>query len=219
MSANVVDARYFRAWILKLDCSCSNAGSNLTVEVKIWVVCASFLSTKWEQNYHTVVGRSIWFETFKASETQWSIVVVQSLSHVQLCNPTDCSTPGFPVLHYLPGFAQIHVHWVSDAIEPSHLLLPFSFCCHSFPASGSFPMSRLFASGGQNIRSFSFIINPSSEYPGLIFFRIDSFDLLAVQGTLKSLLQHQNSKASILQCSTFFMVQLSHPCVTTGQKP
>ena len=68
-----------------------------------------------------------------------------------LCDPMDCSTPGFLVLHYLPEFAQIHVHWVSDAIPPSHLLSPhFSFCLQSFPASGSFPMSQLFTSGGQS---------------------------------------------------------------------
>ena len=83
-----------------------------------------------------------------------------------LCNSMDWNTPGFPVLHYLPEFAQTHVHWVGDAIQPSQLLLPpFSSCLQSFPASGSFPMSWLFASGGQ---SFSFSISPSSEYSGLI---------------------------------------------------
>ena len=78
-------------------------------------------------------------------------------------------------------------------------------------------MSQFFASGGQCIGSFSFIVSPSSEYSGLISFRIDWFDLLAVQGTLKSLLQHHSSKASILRCSVFFMVQLSHPYMTTGK--
>ena len=78
-------------------------------------------------------------------------------------------------------------------------------------------MSQFFASGGQCIGSFSFIISPSSEYSGLISFRIDWFDLLAVQGTLKSLLQHHSSKTSILRCSAFFMVQLSHPYMTTGK--
>ena len=70
-----------------------------------------------------------------------------------LCDPTDCSTPGFPVLHYLPKFVQTHVHCVSDAIQPSHSVSSFSFFPQSFPASGSFPMSRLFASGGQSIRA------------------------------------------------------------------
>ena len=87
-------------------------------------------------------------------------------------------------------------------------VIPFSSCLQSFPASGSFLMSRLFASGGSNYWNFSFIVSPSNEYSGLFSFRIDWFDLLAVQGTLKSLLQH-NSKASFLWRSAFFMVQLS----------
>ena len=97
---------------------------------------------------------------------------------------------------------------------------PFSSCLQSLPASGSFSMSQLFAWGGQSIqsiKSFSFIISPSNEYPGLISFRMDWLDLLAVQGTLKSLLQHHSSKASILLCSALFTVQLSHPYMTTGK--
>ena len=86
----------------------------------------------------------------------------------------------------------------------------FSFCLHSFPASGFFfPLSQLFTSVGQRIGSFSFSISPSNEYSELISFRIDSFDLLAIQWTLKSLLQHHSLKASILQCSPLFMVQLA----------
>ena len=96
-------------------------------------------------------------------------------------------------------------------------VVPFSSCLQSFPASGSFPVSQLFASGGQSIGSFSFSISPSSEYSGLISFRMDWLDLPAVQGTLKSLLQHNSSKASILQHSAFFIVQLSHPYMTTGK--
>ena len=92
----------------------------------------------------------------------------------------------------------------------------FSFCLQSFLASQSFPVSWLFASGGQNIWSFS--ISPSNDYSGLISFRIDWFDLLAVQGTLKSLAQH-NFKASILQSSAFFMIQLSHFCTWLLEKP
>ena len=107
---------------------------------------------------------------------------------------------GFPVLHYLPEFPQICIH-------------------QSFPASESFQMSWLFPSGGERIGASASSISPSNEYPGLISFMIDWFDLLVVQGTLKSLLQHQNSKASIFQHWAFFMVQLSHPCMTTGQKP
>ena len=89
---------------------------------------------------------------------------------------------------------------------------PFSLCLQFFPASGSFPMSRLFISGGH---SFSISISPSNEYSGLISYGIDWFDLLTVQGTLKSLLQHHSSKASLLWPSAFFMVQLSHPYMTT----
>ena len=133
------------------------------------------------------------------------------------CDPMDCSTPGFPVLHYLPEFAQTHVHWVGDAIQSSHsqlpllLLLLLQYC----PASGSFPMSWLFVSSGQSIRTSA---SASNEYSGLISFIIDWLDLLAVQGTLKSLLQHHSSKVLILWHSAFFMVQLSH-CTWVLEKP
>ena len=103
--------------------------------------------------------------------------------------------------------------WCHPTISSS--VNPFSSCPQSFPASGSFPVSQLFASSGQSIEVFSFSISPSNEYSGLISFRIDCFDLLAVQRTLKSLLQHHSSKASILQGSDFLMVQLSHPYITT----
>ena len=127
-----------------------------------------------------------------------------------LCNPMDCSTPGFPVLHYLPEFAQTHVHWVGDVIQPSH---PLS--SPSLPAFNLSQQQGLFqwvSSSRQVTRywSFSFSISPSNEHPGLISFRMDWLDLLAVQGTLKSLLQHHSTKASTLQCSTCFTIQLSH---------
>ena len=128
------------------------------------------------------------------------------------------SMPGFPVLYHLPEFAQTHVHWVGDAVQTSHPVIPFCSCLESFPASGSFPISWLFSSGGQSIGvSPSRYYQSFQEYSGLISFRIDWFDLLAVQGTLKSFLQHYSSKASILQCSAFFMVQLSYPYMTTGK--
>ena len=106
---------------------------------------------------------------------------------------------------------------IESVIPSNHLVL----CCplllsSVFPRTGSFPMSQLFTSGGQSIGA-CFSISPSNEYSGLICFRIYWFGLLAVQGTLKSLLQHHSSKASILQCSAFLMVQLSHPCMTTGK--
>ena len=105
--------------------------------------------------------------------------------------------------------------WYHPTISSS--VVPFSSCPQSLPASGSFPMSQFFLSDGPEYWSFSFSISPSSEHPGLISFRIDWLDLLAVQRTLKSLLQHHSSKASILQCSAFFIVQLTHPYMTTGK--
>ena len=136
-------------------------------------------------------------------------------SVAQLC-PTLCdsvdysSTPGFPVHQQLLELAQTHVHPVGDAIQPSQSsVVPFSSCVQSFPASGSFPMSQFFASDGQSIGVSASVL--PLEYSGLISFRMEWLDLLEVQGTLKSLLQHHSSKASILQCSAFFIVQFSHP--------
>ena len=145
------------------------------------------------------------------SSVQYSSVAQSCLT---LCDPMNCSTPGLPVHHQLLESTQTHVHCVSDAIQPS-TVIPFSSCPQSFSASGFFQMSQLFTSGPK-YWSFSIKISPSNEYSGLISFRMDWLDLLAVQGTLKSLLQHHSSKASILWCSAFFMVQLSHPYVTTG---
>ena len=134
-----------------------------------------------------------------------------------LCDPMDCSTPDLPVHQQLPEFTQTHVHWVGAAIQPSHPLpFPFSSWLQSFPASGSFQMSPVFASRGQSIE-VSASASPSNEYSGLISFRVDWLDLLAVQGTLKGLPQHHSSKTSILQRSAFFIVQLSHPYMTTGK--
>ena len=130
----------------------------------------------------------------------------------------NCSTPGLPVHHHLPEFSQTHVHWVGDAIQPFHPLLSPS------PPAPNPSQDRSFFSNESTLRmrwpkywSFSFSISPSKKHPGLISFRMDWLDLLAVQGTLKSLLQHHNAKASILQRSAFFTVQLSHPYMTTGK--
>ena len=97
----------------------------------------------------------------------------------------------------------------------SSSVIPFSSCLQSFPASGSFPVSQFFTSGGQSLGSFDFSISSSNAYSGLISFRMDRLDLLAVQRTLKSLFQHHSSKASS-QLSAFFIVQFSHPYMTTG---
>ena len=133
------------------------------------------------------------------------------------CNPMNCSMPGLPVHHQLPEFTQTHVHRVSDAIRSSHLLLS-PFFLPSIP-----PSIRVFSNeSALRIRwpkywSFSFSISPSNEHPGLFSLRMDWMDPLAVQGTLKPLLQHHTSKASILQHSAFVTVQFSHPYLTTGK--
>ena len=135
--------------------------------------------------------------------------------YLTLCNPMDCSTLGSPVLHHLPGFAQIHVHWIGDAIQTSH---PLS--SPSPPALNVSQHQGLFqwvGSSPQVPKYWSFSISTASKYSGLISFRIDWFDLLAHQGTLKSLPQQHSLKASILWCSAFFTVQLSHPYMTTGE--
>ena len=138
-------------------------------------------------------------------------------SFLTLCNPMNCSMPGFPILHYLLEFAQTHVRWVSDAIQPSHLLsTPVSSCSQSFLASRSFPESALCIRWPKYWR-FSLSLSPSNDYSELVSFSIDRLDHFAVQRTLRSLLQHHSSKASNPQCSTFFMVQFSHPCMTTGE--
>ena len=135
-----------------------------------------------------------------------------SLSHVKtLCDPMDCSTPGFPVHHQLPELAQTHVHRVNDAIQQSHPLLS--------PSPPTFNLSQhqgLFNESVIHSRwpqywSLGFSISPSNEYSGLISFRIDWLVILAVQGNLKSLIQHHNSKASILRCSAFFFLYLYGP--------
>ena len=148
----------------------------------------------------------VWFPQFSS---------VHSLSCLTLCDPKDCSMPGLPVHHQLPEFTQIHVHWVGDAIQPSHPLLSPSPPASIFPSIRVFSFESVLHIGWPKYWSFRFNISSSSEHSGLICFRMDWLDLLAVLGTLKSLLQHHSSKASILQCSAFFIVQLSHPYMTT----
>ena len=134
-----------------------------------------------------------------------------------LCDPMNRSMPGLPVHHQLPEFTQTHV--IESVMPSSHLIL-----CHSLLLLPPFPPSIRVFSSESTLRmrwpknwSFSFSIIPSKEIPGLISFRMDWLDLLAVQETLKSLLQHHSSKASILQRSAFFIVQLSHRYMTTGK--
>ena len=145
---------------------------------------------------------------------------VQSFSRVDSLQPHESQHAKPPCPSPTP---RVHSNscpsswWCHPAISSS-VIVPFSSCPQCLPASGYFPMSQLFAWGGQSIGvSALFIIIPSKEHPGLVSFRMDWLNLLAVQGTLKSLLQHHSSKASILQCSAFFTVQLSHPYMTTGK--
>ena len=161
-----------------------------------------------------------------ATELNWTwalstvlcVVCLAAQSCPTFCDPMDCSMPGFPVHHQLLELAQTHVH--SKSVTPSNRLI----LCHPLLLLPSiFPSIRVFSNElALRIRwpkywSFSFNISPSNEHPRLTSFRIDWLDLLAVQGTLKSLFQHHSLKASILQHSAFFIVQLSHPYMTTGK--
>jgi len=130
----------------------------------------------------------------------------------------NLSTPGLPVHHQLLESTQTHVHWNSDAIQPSHpLSSPSPPALKISQNQGLFRYESALWIGWPKYWSFSFSISPSNEHPGLISFRMDWLDILAVQGTLKSLLQHHSSKASILRHSAFFTIQLSHPYVITGK--
>ena len=137
-------------------------------------------------------------------------------SCLTLCEPMNCSAPAHPVPQHLLDFAQVHVHWIGDAIQPSHPLWP-----SSPPAFNLSQHQGLFNKLVLLIRwlkYWSFSISPSNEYSGLVSFRINPIDPLAVKGAFKSLLPHYSSKAPILWGSAFFMVQLSHPYMTTGME-
>ena len=134
-----------------------------------------------------------------------------------LCDPMNRSTPGLPVHHQLPAFTQTHIHRVSDAIQPSRPLSSLLLLPPIPPSIRVFSNESTLHMRWPKYWSFSFSIISSKEIPGLISFRMDWLDLLAVQGTLKSLLQDHSSKASILRHLAFFTVQLSHPYMTTGK--
>ena len=150
----------------------------------------------------------------------WSHVVQfssVSQSCLTLCDPMNRNMPGLPVHRQILEFTQTHVHWVGDTIQPSHSLSSPS------PPDPNAPSIRVSSNESTlHMRwpkywSFSFSISPSNEQPGPNSFRMDWLDLLAVQGTLKTLLQHHSSKAPILLHSAFFTFQLSHPYMTTGK--
>ena len=149
----------------------------------------------------------------KNAQVQYSSV---AHSRPTLCDPLNCRTPGLPVHHQLPEFIQIHIHWVSDAIQPSHPLHPLLLLPPIPPSITVFSSESTLRKRWPKYWSFSISIIPSKEFPGLISFRMDWLDLLAVQGTLKSL-QHHSSKSSIFRCSAFFTVQLSYTYMTTGK--
>ena len=143
------------------------------------------------------------------------VVSVQFSSVTQscptLCDPMIHSTPGLPVHHQLPEFTQTHVHRVSDAIQPSHPLSSPSSLPPIPPSIRVFSIESTLHIRWPKYWSFSFSISPSNAHPGLTSFRMDWLDLLAIQGTLKSLLQHHSSKASIIRCSAFFRRRQWHP--------
>ena len=152
--------------------------------------------------------RASWLDYLVFSSVKFSSV---TQSCPTLCDSMDCSTSGFPFHHQSPELAQTHVHWVSDAIQPSHPLLSPSPPAFIFPSIRVFSNESVLCIRWSKYWSFSFSISPSNEYSGLISFRMNGLDILAVQGTLKNLLQPHSSKVSILQCSALFMVQVSHP--------
>ena len=193
--------RLFLAW--------DSPGNNTRV-----VVISFTRISAWPQDWTQVsciAGRcfTIWATQFSS---------VQLLSRVWLF-VTSCIAACQASLSIRNSQSLLKLISIQSVMPFSHLICcrPLLLCPQSLPASGSFPVRQLLAWGGQSNWSFSFSFSPSSEHPGLISFGMDWLDLLAVQGTLKSFLQHHSSKVSIFQCSAFFTVQLSHPYMTTGK--
>ena len=185
----------------------------LSVFVVLWVffladgsACVVFLSSSYQIALSPFLPWCYLFSQFSysvMSDSLWP----HELQHTRLLCPSL-----FP---WVSSNSCPLSQWYHPTISSS--VAPFPSCPQFFPASGLFPLSQLFALDSQKYCSFSFSISSSNEYSGLIAFRIDWFDLLAVQGTFKSLLQHHSSNASILWCSAFFIVQLSHPYMITGK--
>ena len=145
------------------------------------------------------------------------VVIVQSLSCLSLCDPMDCSAPGFPVLHYLLGFAQTQAHWVGDAIQPSHPLSPTSLSALAFSQhQGLFTMTQPFISGSQSIGASASASVLPVNIQGWILLGLTGLIFFQSKGLSRVFSSH-SSKASILQRSAFVMIQLSHTCMTTGK--
>ena len=166
------------------------------------------------RNLHTVFHNSISLHSHQ--QCRRALLFSPSVMS-DCCDPTNCSMLGLPVLHSLPELAQTHVYWVSDAIQPSHPLLspsPLALNLSQYHSLFQWVSSSYQVAKGLELQLQNC---PSNEYSAFISFRIDRFDFLAVQGTLRSLFQHHSLKASLLQHSAFFMVQLSYPHMTTGK--
>ena len=192
----------------------------LNIAFRPCLLCPQHLSPTLAVNRSTVYSEpgmfiigpmSVWpiFSAWAALFSSWSQFSSVAQLCPTLCDPMDWSTPGLLVHHQLPEFTQTHVHWVRDAILSSHpLSSPSPLALNPCQHQGCFKwVSSLHQVA--KVLQFQLSISPSNEYPGPISFRMDWLDLLAVQGTLKTLLQHHSSKASILWCSAFFTVQLS----------
>ena len=172
----------------------------------------------WNNRFRNLWSRFYWDHFLEAShwlKTASCCWVAESCLTVQ---PHGLKHAGRPCPSLFPGVCTNSCPlswWCHPTISSS--VVPLSSCLQSFPASGPFQMSQFFTSGGQSVGSFSFNISPSNEYSGLISFRMHWLDLVEVQWTLKSLLQHYSSKTSVLRCSAFFITQISHPYMTTGK--
>ena len=184
----------------------------LDVQEGQWVLHK--LSTRGKNGSHFLLR----FELGKVFTPMIHISSVQLLSRAQpFWDPMDCSTPEFPVHHQLPELTKLMS--IESVMPSNHFILcrPLLLLPSIFPSIRVFSKESILHIRWPKYWSFSFSISPSDEHSGLISFRMDWLDLLAVQGTLKSLPQNHSSKASILLCSTFFIVQLSHPYMTTGK--
>ena len=214
-----------------MDCSLPGSSVHGILQARIleWVAMHSSRGSSWPRDgthvsWDSSIGR--WILCYWSTWKVWRVIILNNkkgvLYHFSLllvcccsdaklcltiCNPVSCIMPGFSVLRYLPEFAQMHVHWVRDAIQPLDPLLPPSFGLNLSQHQGLF---QWVSSSHQVAKVLELQLQHQSFQwiSGLISFRIDCFDLLAVQGTLKSLLQHHISRASVLWCSAFFMVQL-----------
>ena len=194
----------------------------LMIAVSYKFLCSSFIITHCKissilnYKFSMILLRKVLSLNYMILKLLFFFLLFSHSVQLTLYNPMDCSMPDFPVLYQIPEFAWTHILWVGDAIQPSHNLLTLLLLPPIFPSIRVFSKELALHMWWSKYWSFNFSISPSNEYSGLSYFRIDWLDLLAVQGTLKSLLQHHSSKASI-QCSAFYMVKPSHPYMTTGK--